>query len=56
MPFNITPEFDVPLSAATITSMLSRCAGKPGDVIPEIGSRLVGSDVDNASLSSHRGC
>ncbi len=46
--------FDVPLSAATIKSMASRCADKLGDVIPEIGNRLVESDVDNADETGVR--
>jgi len=46
--------FDVPLSTATITSMVSRCAGRLGDVIPEIGNRLVGSGVDNADETGVR--
>lgn len=46
--------FDVPLSTATIKSMISRCAGKLADVIPEIGSRLVGSEVNNADETGIR--
>lgn len=46
--------FDVPLQAATIASMASRCAGKLGGAITEIGSRLVGSDVDNADETGVR--
>ncbi len=46
--------FDVPLSAATIASMVSRCAGKLGGAIREIGGRLVGSSVDNADETGVR--
>jgi len=46
--------FDVPLSTATIKSMISRCAGKLADVIPEISSRLVGSEVNNADETGIR--
>ncbi len=46
--------FDVPLSAATIKSMVFRCADKLGDVISEIGNRLVDSDVDNADETGVR--
>ena len=46
--------FDVPLSTATIKSMISRCAGKLVDVMPEIGRRLVGSDVNNADETGIR--
>lgn len=46
--------FDIPLSAATIKSMVSRCAGKLGEAIPEIGDRLVDSDVDNADETGIR--
>ena len=46
--------FDIPLSTATIKSMISRCAGKLADVIPEIGNRLINSDVDNADETGIR--
>lgn len=46
--------FGVPLSVATIKSMVSRCAGRLGGAIAEIGSRLVGSDVDNADETGVR--
>ena len=46
--------FGVPLSAATIKTMVSRCAGRLGDAIPEIGSRLMGSSVDNADETGIR--
>lgn len=42
--------FNVPLSVATIKSMVSRCAGKLGDAIHEIGNRL----VDNADETGVR--
>ena len=46
--------FDVPLSKATIKLMISRCAGNLSEVIPEIGRRLVDSDVDNADETGIR--
>ena len=46
--------FGVPLSTATIKSMISRCAGRLVEVIPEIGNRLVSSDVDNADETGIR--
>lgn len=46
--------FDVPLSTATIKSMISRCASKLVNVIPEIGNRLVDSDVNNADETGIR--
>ena len=46
--------FEVPLSTATIKSMVSKCAGKLSGAIEEIGSRLVNSDVDNADETGVR--
>ena len=46
--------FSVPLSTATIKSMISRCAGKLVNVIPEIGNRLVDSEVNNADETGIR--
>lgn len=46
--------FDVPLSTATIKSMVSRCAAKLYKVIPEIGSHLTDSDVNNADETGIR--
>ena len=46
--------FDVPLSTATIKSMISKCAANLSDVIPEIGNRLVDSEVDNADETGIR--
>ena len=46
--------FDVPLSTATIKSMISRCADKLAEVIPEIGNRLIESEVDNADETGIR--
>lgn len=39
---------DIPLSAATIKFMVSQCAANLREVIPEIGSHLIGSDENNA--------
>ena len=46
--------FDVPLSFATIKSMVARCAEKLSIVIPEIGNRLVSSEVDHADETGLR--
>ena len=46
--------FCVPLSTATIKAMVSRCAGNLVDVIPEIGQRLISSDVNNADETGIR--
>ena len=46
--------FDGPLSAATIKSMVSRCAGRLCDAISEIGRRLMDSSVDNADETGIR--
>ncbi len=46
--------FDVPLSAATIKTMVSQCAGKLDGAISEIGNRLVDSDVNNADETGVR--
>ena len=46
--------FDVPLSTATIKSMVSRCAGKLADVMPEIGNCLINSYVNNADETGIR--
>ena len=46
--------FDVPLSFATIKSMVARCTEKLSIVIPEIGNRLVSSEVDHADETGLR--
>lgn len=46
--------FDVPLSVATIKSMVSRCATNLSAVVPEIGNRLVDSVVNNADETGIR--
>lgn len=46
--------FSVPLSTATIKSMISRCASNLIDVLPVIGNGLVNSYVDNADETGIR--
>lgn len=46
--------FDVPLSTATVKSMVSRCAANLSGVLSEIGNRLVGSEVNNADETGIR--
>ena len=46
--------FNIPLSEGTITSMVSRCAGKLADVLSRIGKLVTGSSVDNADETGLR--
>lgn len=46
--------FNIPLSEGTVTSMVSRCAGKLPDVIAKIGRLVTGSVVDNADETGFR--
>ena len=46
--------FGIPLSEGTITSMVSRCAGKLTDVLSRIGRLVTGSPVGNADETGFR--
>ena len=46
--------FNVPLSEGTITSMVSRCAGKLTETLARIGRLVTGSDVDHADETGFR--
>lgn len=46
--------FNIPLSEGTITSMVSRCAGKLPDTLAKIGGLVTGSKVDNADETGFR--
>lgn len=46
--------FNIPLSEGTITSMVSRCAGKLSDVLARIGRHVTGSPVDHADETGLR--
>ena len=46
--------FNVPLSEGTITSMVSRCAGKLPETLARIGRLVTGSDVDHADETGFR--
>lgn len=46
--------FNIPLSEGTITSMVSRCAGKLTETLARIGRLVTGSDVDNADETGFR--
>ena len=46
--------FNIPLSEGTITSMVSRCAGKLSDVLSKIDRLVICSDVNNADETGFR--
>lgn len=46
--------FNVPLSTGTISSMVSRCADRLGDVLSRIGCALTSSNVDHADETGIR--